>query len=300
MSLDQKSYDAIVVGGGPAGLVAATYLARFRRRVLLVDAGSSRVATIPRSYNYPGFADGLPGVQLLASLRAQVDRYAVDTASGLVEQAERRGSGFRVDWPGGSAVGRTLLLATGASDIAPDMPYAVDALRDGLLRYCPVCDGFEVVDKAVGVLVNGSSGVHEALYLRHFTPHLTVFRAGAGVQVGEDERRQLAAGGIVLASEPAGSIRMWDSRITVRHGDTETACDSVYCALGMRVHSDLATRLGAEADGDGYLAIDRHHRTTVRGLYAAGDVAQGLNQISVAEGGAAIAASAMHLALGMP
>lgn len=93
------------------------------------------------------------------------------------------------------------------------------------------------------------------------------------------------------------SIRFWDGRVTVRHGESETICDTVYSALGMHVHSQLATNMGAAADELGYLNVDAHQQTTIQGLYAAGDVASGLNQISVAFGGAAIAASAIHHAL---
>jgi thioredoxin reductase (NADPH) len=297
----QPRYDAIVIGGGPAGLIAATYLARFRRSTLLVHAGPGRAAAIPRSHNYPGFPDGVTGVELVASLRAQALRYAVDEVAGRVERIEplhQGGQEFRVHWATGRAVGRTVLLATGASDVAPDMPYVADALREGALRYCPVCDGYEVIDQHVGVLTDGPAGAREALYLRHYTPHITVFKSGSGVRLDDAVRSQLAGAGIVVAEAPVDSIRLWNGRATVRHGGLETTCDTVYGALGLRVHSDLATALGAEADEDGYLQVDRHGRTTVPGLYAAGDVAQGLNQISVAAGGAATATSAMHLALG--
>jgi len=160
-----------------------------------------------------------------------------------------------------------------------------------------VCDGFEVVDQAVGVIGDGPAGVREALYLRNFTDRLTVFMGHGESRLSDSDRRGLADAGIAWVAEPIRSVRLWNQQVTVSHGEGETICDSVYAALGMRVHSDLARELGAEADEHGYLVTDKHQCTTVPGLYAAGDVASGLNQIAVAAGGAAIAAAAIHQAL---
>ncbi|MBA2722654.1 MAG: NAD(P)/FAD-dependent oxidoreductase [Methylibium sp.] len=134
----------------------------------------------------------------------------------------------------------------------------------------------------------------------HFTPHLTIFRAGPALAPDAADRRRLARSGVALVEAPIESIRLWQDRVTVRHGAAETECDALYSALGLTVHSELGAALGAKVDGNGYLVTDRHQRTTIRGLYAAGDVARGLNQISVAAGSAAIAAAAMHLWLGTP
>jgi thioredoxin reductase (NADPH) len=298
METSPQRFDAIVVGGGPAGLVGAVYLARFRRSVLVIDAGESRVAKIPRSHNYPGFPQGIPGAQLLADLRSQVARYDVRTEAARVDSLECHGDLFEVAWTSGRAQARTVLLSTGASDIEPAMPYVAEAVRDGALRYCPVCDGYEVIEQAVGVIADGAAGVREALYLRHFTSRLTLFMEHGSRRLGAEDRQRLAEAGIALVDDPIRSLRLWNQRVTVCHGDEETMCDSVYGALGMRVHSDLAIRVGARTDDDGYLQTDSHQCTTVPRLFAAGDVASGLNQISVAVGTAAIAASAMHRALG--
>ena len=286
----------MVVGGGPAGLLGALYLARFRRTVLVLDGLQSRAQSIPRSHNYPGYADGIGGPDLLHSLRTQVASYPIDVCPLRADSLSTLPAGFRVGWANGEAQARLVLMATGASDIEPEMPYVAQAVRDGALRYCPVCDGHEVIDKAIGVLVGGAAGVREALYIRHFSEHVTVFLVpGAGLS--HAEQAQLGAASITVASGPVRSVRLWKGRVTVRHGDSETVCDTVYSALGMRIHSGLATDLGAAVDESGYLQTDGHQQTTVAGLYAAGDVASGLNQISVAFGNAAVAAAAMHKAL---
>lgn len=290
-------FDAVVIGGGPGGLSAALYLARLRRSVLLVDAGGGRAAKIPRTHNYPGFAEGVEGARLVAAMQHQALRHGVNFAKGRVERLERHPSGFEVEWVGRSVVGRSVLLATGVSDIEPPMPHLAEALRSGALRYCPWCDGYESIDRKVGVIADSAKGVSEALFVHRYTAALTLFMMAAG-QIGAADRERLDAAGISVVEEPTTAIALQDGQVVVSHGGRETRLDSVYCALGLHVHSELARRLGARHDDDGFLIVDEHHATSVAGLYAAGDVVRGLNQISIATGAAAIAAAKMHLELG--
>ena len=293
--------DALVIGGGPGGLTGALYLARFRRRVLVIDAGASRAARIPRSHNYPGFVEGIPGAELVAAMRAHAERYGARFAAGRVEAIERTPAGFVARWEDGEATAPLLLLATGASDVEPSMAHLAEARRRGALRYCPVCDGYEASGRAVGVIAERPSELGEALYLRHFTDRVTLFVVSDDVAFSDAERRRLDESGVRLVAEPVHGIRLRDGGgVAVGHGGAVTECDALYAALGLQVHSQLATALGALHDDDGCLIVDAHHRTSVEGLYAVGDVAKGLNQIAVATGGAAIAASAMHLALQTP
>ena len=290
--------DAVVVGGGPAGLMAAIYLARFRRSVVLVDAGQSRIEKIPRSHNYPGFVEGIPGAQVRDMLRAQLRSYPVRIVETFVERAERMPQGFRLATQQGPIAGRRMLLATGVTDIPPAMPHVRAALEAGVLRYCPVCDAYEVVGKAVGVYANGPAGVAEAIYLRHFSADITLFMAQGGPGLAAEERSRLAEAGIRWNDAPVDAIRRSGERVELMHAGTRTLCDTLYCALGLTVHSQIGVALGASVDDTGYVQVDAHHATSVPGLYAAGDASTGLNQIAVAMGGAAIAASAIHRELG--
>lgn len=289
--------DALVIGGGPGGLTGALYLARFRRRVLVVDDGASRAARIPHSRNYPGFVDGIAGAELVAAMRAQAARHGARFAHGRVESLEPTPAGFVARWPGGSAHAPLALLATGASDVEPALPHLAEAVREGALRYCPVCDGYEAIGRRVGVVADAAGDWHEAVYLRHFSDHVTLFPVSAEVRFSPEQRRRLADAGVALAAPAEALRRAAGGGVTVRAGGRDTHCDALYCALGLKVHSQLALALGALHDDDGSIVVDAHHRTSVEGLWAAGDVAKGLNQIAVATGGAAIAASAMHLAL---
>ena len=295
--MDVARCDALVIGGGPGGLTGALYLARFRRRVLVVDDGASRAARIPRSRNYPGFVDGVPGAELVAAMRAQAARHGACFAQGRIESLQLTPEGFVARWPGGTARAPLVLLATGASDVEPAMPHLAQALREGALRYCPVCDGYEAIGRRVGLVADAAGDWHEALYLRHFSDAVTLFPVSAEVRFTPEQRQRLAGAGVALQA-PVEALRLAEGGgVTVRAGGRDIHCDALYCALGLKVHSQLAVALGALHDDDGSIVVDAQHRTSIEGLWAVGDVAKGLNQIAVATGGAAVAASAMHLAL---
>lgn len=294
--------EVLVIGGGPGGLAAALYLARFRRRVLVVDEGKSRAAKIPCSHNYPGFPEGVVGAELVALMKQQAQRHGARFSTGRVETLSReaadRHAPFIATWQSGEQTrAGHVILATGMSDVPPSMPHLGEALQQGALRYCPVCDGYEVIGQEVGVIADQGSDTFEALYLRHFSDRVTVFIVSNEVRFTQAQHSELDKAGIAIIPTPIDSIRLWNGRVTVRYGEDQTTIDSLYCALGMKVHSQLATTLGAEHDQEGYLIVDEHHQTTVPGLYAVGDVAKGLNQIAVATGGAATASAAIHLSL---
>lgn len=300
--MPMADWDAAVIGGGPAGLAGATYLARFRRRVVVVDSGSSRACTIPLSRNYPGFPEGISGAQLLSAMRRQAERYPLQRIDGRVDSLDRSADGFTLHGESFAAPlrARRVLLATGVNDVWPSVPEAAAALRQGVLRFCPVCDGFEAAGRPVGVLTRSAAGVREALYLRHFTDDVTVFLSDRDAVLPAEELRQLERAGIAVAQAHPRAFELCDGGVQVRFGDESRVYAALYSAFGVQVRSRLATALGAACDPLGYLVVDDHQQTSVPGLHAAGDVASGLNQISVAVGGAAIAASAIHLSLGLP
>jgi thioredoxin reductase (NADPH) len=293
--------DCLIVGAGPAGLIAAIYLARFRRNIRIIDAGSSRASLIPVSHNYPGFPDGIGGDELLARLRSQALRYGVDITAGVVDRIAKQDDGFFIGSYGADSVkAQTVVLATGVIDIEPELPKLTDAIKQGYIRHCPICDGYEVIDRKVAVIGYGKILVREALFIRHFTADLTVLSLGRETGLSDSDRKILSEHNIRIIEEPIAEVTIEGSRISALRAQSGTVhhFDTVYSALGTKVRSDLARELGADCDERGDLLVDHKRlQTSVPGLYAAGDVVNGLNQISVAAGHAAIAATAIHHSL---
>lgn len=294
-------FDCVIVGGGPAGLTAALYLARFRRNIVIVDAGHSRLSTIPTSHNFPGFPSGIAGKDLLAKLRHQLDEHDVQVSSGTVREIEQCDNGaFVVNLDGLELHTRLVLLATGSTDVPPDMAHLKEAIEAACVRYCPVCDGFEAIGKKVAVLGAGEHGVAEANFVRHFVPGLTLITTDFAMTITQAEADRLRGSGIALLDGLGAGLSFdpMGPAVEVELSDGSVhRFDVLYCALGMTVNSRLATNLGARRDNDGQLMVDEHYQTSIAGLYCAGDVVQGLNQIVVGCGHAAIAATAIHNAL---
>ena len=287
--------DVIVIGGGPAGLTAAIYLSRFLLKTLVVDRGDSRAALIPVSHNHAGYPDGIGGPELVARMRAQAAEYGTRFIDGEARRIAVDADGFVV------AVeqqyrARAVLIATGVRNRRPAMPDDLHdaALAGGQLRYCPVCDAYEVTDRRVGVIGSGEHGVKEALFLRAHTADLTLIAPDGAHDLDDDQRRDLAAAGIVAIDGPATEYRLEDDRLSLTASGKRLSFDSIYPALGSDVHSDLAKALGAETADDGAIVVDSHQRTSVTGLYAAGDVVLGLDQISHAMGDGGVAATTIR------
>ena len=288
--------DCIIIGAGPAGLTAAIYLARFHLRIRLFDSGSSRAALIPVSHNHAGYPEGINGLKLLRLMREQAERYGAVREAVRVSAIERVGDTFEVVAGERRYAAETVLLATGVVNNRPDMDREVHdaALAKGLLRYCPICDGYEVTDKRVGVIGTGEHGMKEALFLRGYTADVTLVAPGAAHDLDATCRAKLEEAGIVHLDGPCSTIRIDGEEIVVATASGERVFDSVYPALGSRIRSELAVAAGADATGDGCLVVDDHLRTTVPGLFAAGDVVIGLDQISHAMGQAGVAATTIR------
>ena len=293
--------DCLVVGAGPVGLTAALYLRRFRRTIHVVDSGTSRAALIPASHNIPFFARGVPGTEILEREREHARLYGIVPEKGEVTHLDRLQDGFAVTVRGDGhedrvVAARTVLLATGGRDVEPDLPDAAEAVRAGLIRYCPICDGSESADLRIGVLGRGGGGLGEAQFLRRtYCDDVTLLAVGAEPRLDAEGREALRADGIECASDPVAALERDDGgvRVTTSSGDM-LHFDAIYSALGVDYRSSLAVALGAEHDAKGKLVVDGHGRTSVHGLYAAGDVASGLDQIVVGMGQAARAATHIH------
>lgn len=288
--------DCLIIGGGPAGLTAAIYLARFRLSVALVDAGQGRARMIPIARNHAGFPDGIAGRDLIARMAEQASRYGARVDQDRILKLARDGDTLIGMSDARNYRARSILLATGVSNNRPDMPADVhdEAVAKGLLRYCPICDGFEVTDRRVGVIGTGEHGVREAMFLRSYTKDLALISPAGRHSLSDRERVGLRDVGVAITDGPATVIAIEGDRIELRCAAGLLSFDALYPALGSVIHSDLAKDLGAAMSPDGCLLVDKHQRTDAKGLYAAGDVVFGLDQISHAMGEGGVAATTIR------
>jgi len=288
--------DCIIIGAGPAGLTAAIYLARFHLSIRLFDCGSSRAALIPRTHNHAGYPGGIVGTDLLARMLAQAEEFGAVREQVEVRRIDRDGDDFVVVTDHGRYPARTVLLATGVVNNRPDMDATVHdrALQAGLIRYCPICDGYEVTDKRVGVIGTGDHGMKEALFLRGYTRDVTLIAPDADHDLDPACARALDDAGIGRVDGPCGGYAIEDDRIALDTAHGRMAFDSLYPALGSVIRSSLAVAAGAAASDEGCLEVDAHQRTSIPGLFAAGDVVMGLDQISNAMGQAGVAATTIR------
>lgn len=291
-----QSYDAIVIGAGPAGLTIATYLGRFRRRVLVLDGGPSRASWIPESHNTPGFPHGIGGDALLARLREQAKLAGAEVRTGVATLLSRTTDGFRVSTvaPGGEdqpVLGEFVVMATGVVDRKPDVPGIDAGIERGLVRVCPICDAYEAIDQKIAVLGDGELGAREAMFLRTYSRDVTLLQSAGPLAAASAVA--LAEAGIKVIVASVDDIHI-EKTIRLTSSADDRTFDCLYLALGCEMQSQLAVRFGAEHDTENNLIVDADQQTSIPGLYAVGDVVRGLNQIAVATGEAAIAATNIH------
>ncbi len=288
--------DAVVVGAGPAGLTAAIYLARFRRRFVVVHDGRSRARWIPRSHNHPGFPDGVGGPDLLRRMTKQAERFGAEIREGRVEQVTREDGVFRLAGEDFELRARAVLLATGVHDNHPPLRGVETAIRKAIVRICPICDAYEVTGKKIAMVGDGEIAAREALFMRTYCEEVTVLNVAGPQAVGAELTAELDRAGVRLREAALSDIVLRPDGVELcEGGEAIERFDAIYAAFGCRARTGLAAGAGAEVNAEGYLVAGQtHQETATPGLYAAGDAVRGLNQISVAQAEAAIAATAIH------
>jgi thioredoxin reductase (NADPH) len=288
-------YDCVIIGGGPAGLTAATYLARFLRSTLVIDAGDGRASRIPTTHNLLGFPDGISGDNLLVRMHRHAAQYGAELVTG-VDRIDQVGTGFVVDTNAKTFSARTILLAQGVTNHRPRMAQETHdrGVARGLIRYCPICDGYEVRGQRVAVLGCSDHGAAEALFVRRYSDTVTLLAQDSS-QLSASETANLARGGIAVKRAPVRDLSIDGEILLANLTDGQLLhFDTLYVALGTSPRSELARTAGAELSPTGCVVVDEHQQTTVAGLFAAGDMVEGLDQIAVAAGQAAKAATAIH------
>ena len=294
---EQDDLDCLVIGGGPAGLTAAIYLARYRRNVMVIDSRDSRAALIPETHNYPGFAAGVSGKRLLELLASQATTYGVKIVRDRVDRLEKSGDAFTATASGRAISAKRIVLATGLVDRALEIPGLRSAIAEGLVRYCPICDGYEASDQRIGVLGNADIACNKAIFLRTYSKSVTLLTAD-DKPADDKVCRELANAGVRLPPARAvGFERQGERIVAIMSDGSRETFDVIYPILGCDVRSELAAALGARHTDIGCIEVDAHQQSSVQGLYAAGDVVSDLHQIAVGTGHAAIAATHIHNSL---
>ncbi len=291
-------YESLIVGAGPGGLSAALYMARFRRSTLVLHDGKARALRIPTTHNAPGFNEGVAGPDLIDRMRCHAEQYGATLCETHIASARHDGAVFTLtDDNGATYRGRTLILATGIRLNQIDMPQDVHeaAIRAAVLRYCPVCDGFEHIDKRIGVIGCDTGGAAEALFLRQYSADITVVPQRFH-EMTADERGAMAAAGIKVVATPVDHYVATSDcmEVHLKGVPDPLVFDVVYPALGVAPRTRLAGELGLSLNDRAEVEAGAVFETQVPGLYCVGDIVDGLDQISVAMGHGAIAATKAH------
>lgn len=292
--------DAVVVGGGPAGLAAGTWLARYRRRVVVLDSEEQRNRWVEESHGYLG-RDRVRPANLLDDARADLAAYpSAELRRGVrAVDARRDGACLVVALEDGEELrAARLVLATGVADAFPEVEgffthYGADVF------HCPTCDGFETEGLDVVALGWDAHVAGFALGLLDWARSVTVVTAGHRFGGDEREREALAANGVGLVEESA--VALVGSRGAMRGvvlgSGRELACQRAFFSIAHHPRTDLADLLGCERDDEGYVRVDGENRTTVDGVYAAGDLTAGMQMVQVAAAKGAVAGVAAALSL---
>jgi thioredoxin reductase len=293
--LNQKIWDVIIVGGGPAGSSAAMVLARVRRKVLMIDSGKPRNERSQGMHNYLT-RDGILPTEYISVAHEELLRYGVQHVRAIAVSARRLDThGFEVrDSNGEVYLSKRLLLATGVTDIVPDIPGMQELWGKGVY-HCPFCDGFELCDKNIGLYARRFNGFGMAMALRELSASVILFTDGRGY-LNSNQRSQLDGRGIRVVNTPISELSCTDDKltcVTLKNGDS-VPCDAVFVHHGHKVNNELLVQLGARLTSKGATVTNRKQECSIPGLYVAGDAAIDIHFVIVAAAEGAKAAVAIH------
>lgn len=270
----EHEYEVLVIGGGPAGLTAALYLARYDRRVGLFDAGQGRSTWPQMNYNYPGFPDGISARELRARLREQVAGYAqVALLDQPVEAMAKQGTGFAARSAGGEWHGQAVILCTGVVDHWPRFEGWEEYVGRSMF-WCLTCDGYSSRGMRLVVAGNTSEAACTALQLQRFTPHVVLLTNSEENHISPLQSEWLKAAGIPVVHDRIESVvgheGLFEAIFTA--GGMCIELDRLFSQQGASPRNKLALDLGVEVNDLGYIVVDTEQKTNVEGVYAAGDV----------------------------
>ena len=288
-----NNYDVVIVGGGAAGLSAALVLARARRAVAVIDAGQPRNAPAAHMHGYLS-RDGLSPSGLLELGRGEVLAYGGEVRSGTVSELYHTDLGFRIELVGVAPItARRVLVATGLHDEIPDIPGLRDRWGVDVL-HCPYCHGFEVRDQPLGVLGGTPQAVEHALLVRQWSDDVVYFQHTD--ELDEADRARLTARGIGITAGRVAGVLLEDDRLAALHlvGGEVVPRVAVFVRPRMVLNDQLVTHLGVVVAPDGRVSVDPTGRTSVPGLWMAGNSVNPRAQVITAAGEGSAAAIAIN------
>ncbi|MBD8078558.1 NAD(P)/FAD-dependent oxidoreductase [Cellulosimicrobium arenosum] len=280
-----RDVDVVVVGGGPAGLGAATALARSLRSVVVVDAGEPRNAPAAGAHNVLG-QEGRPPREIVAAGRREAEGYGVVLVDGTAVDARRADGRFEVDLADGTTLrSRRLVLATGLVDELPDVPGLREHWGHRVL-HCPYCHGYEVRGLRVGVLATSPAALHQVLLFRQLSQDVTLFRHTAD-DLDDAAWEQLAALDVQVVEGEVREVVGSDDGLTVVLDGTRRSVDALVVAPRFRSRPELYTALGGTMSEQPFGALiptEPGGRTAVDGVWAAGNASNLMAMVSVSSG----------------
>jgi thioredoxin reductase (NADPH) len=294
-----QPYDVVVVGGGPAGLSSALWLARYLHKVVVVDSGDPRNWETRGINGYLGH-QSIRSPELRAIGREECAKYGVEFVSGVVDTAiNETGELFAVCLRDGKTIeAHRLLLAIGIKDVWPDIP-GLENCYGETIHVCPDCDGYETRDKNTVVVGSGRKAVGMALALTTWTRKIVICTNGEKPDMNQVLLDKLKALNIPVLEAPIQCVLSKDKEIAAieLEGAMTLDCERLYFAIGQYPSDDLGAQLGCKRDEMGRLVIDERNHTSVKNVYAAGDIAPGPQMAIAAAASGAIASIAIHASL---
>jgi thioredoxin reductase len=289
---EQAPFDAIIIGGGPAGLTCAIFLGRYRRRVLVIDSGHPRNYATTGIHGFLG-QHSIKPAELLERGRAEAVDSGVELTEGRVTKIERDGDVFNVTTESGNGLrARRIVLAYGVRDTLPDIP-EIESYYGVTVHHCPDCDGYESRDQRIGVIGWGKSVAGLALKLLQWSNDVVVFTHGHGHEWNEELHSKLLAEQIDIKDEKV--IALVGKNGHVEAGVLSTGervpVQRLFFTIAVERSTTLAEDLGCEVDPDTpNVIVDEHRRTSVEGVWAIGDLAPGAQLVITSAADGAIAA----------
>lgn len=293
-------YDVAIVGGGPAGLSASIFLARYLHSVVLIDSGDPRNWETRCINAYLGLPKVTPA-ELRLRGRDEARKYGVQLVDDCVDRARIMSDEEFVltTHSGDEYVGRRLLLAIGLKDVWPDIP-GLERAYGQTAHVCPDCDGYEARGLKTVVIGKGRKAVGMAFNLTTWTNDIVICTNGEQPEMDRSEYcEKLDALNVPVLTQKVERLRVRERRFLSLEleGGMELDAEKLFFAIGQYPADDLGAQLGCKRDGGGHIVVDRVYHTSVRNVFAAGDIVPGSQLAIAAASDGAIAALAIHKSL---